>query len=255
MDFCTKGRFLIKRHIWFVDVEKIADIISCPNKYDEMIIHGNSIPITGKGIECKKQNTLITNLRLSDEELLKKMHKTVRNEINRTKRDCVPVEYYNSDDLKKHTEIIYDFAAMLEKMYSAKGMAGKHVTISEILGYIDSGCLFVGIAWFNENPFIYHVYVKDNNICRLLYSCSDYREEDKENKALIGRVNKFLHWNEMMYFKSDGLTEYDWGGISDFENPNGIDTFKMSFGGERKEYYNIFQHNSLKSRFYHILKD
>ena len=50
---------------------------------------------------------------------------------------------------------------------------------------------------------------------------------------------------DMKYFKEKGLVRYDWGGISDFENPNGIDEFKLKFGGDKITYYNVFTGNSL----------
>ena len=62
---------------------------------------------------------------------------------------------------------------------------------------------------------------------------------------MIGRANKRLHWEYIKYFKQKGLLRYDWGGISDFENPNGIDEFKLKFGGEKITYYNIFAGNTV----------
>ncbi len=79
-----------------------------------------------------------------------------------------------------------------------------------------------------------------HNICdreeaRLLHSASCFREESAD-QSLIGRANKRLHWEDIKYFKQKGLLRYDWGGISDFENPNGIDEFKLKFGGEKITY-------------------
>ena len=44
---------------------------------------------------------------------------------------------------------------------------------------------------------------------------------------------------------------YDWGGLSSFDNPNGIDTFKMSFGGEKVIYYD---ETVIKSFKYKLLR-
>jgi len=56
------------------------------------------------------------------------------------------------------------------------------------------------------------------------------------NSTQVGMANKRLHWADIVHFKNFGLTTYDWGGISDFDNPNGIDNFKMKFGGNKIEY-------------------
>ncbi|MBQ2936393.1 MAG: hypothetical protein IJD96_09185, partial [Lachnospiraceae bacterium] len=69
--------------------------------------------------------------------------------------------------------------------------------------------------------------------------------EESADQSMIGRANKRLHWEDMKYFKEKGLVRYDWGGISDFENPNGIDEFKLKFGGDKITYYNVFTGNSL----------
>ena len=86
-----------------------------------------------------------------------------------------------------------------------------------------------------------HTYLDLGDTARLYHSCSLFRDR-KEEAALIGRSNKRLHWEDMLYFKNKGFTTYDWGGISSFDNPNGIDTFKLSFSGDverdRHTYYN-----------------
>ena len=95
-----------------------------------------------------------------------------------------------------------------------------------------------------EEILAYHVYVGDEKTTRLLYSCSTFREDDSK-KALIGRANKFLHWEDIKYFKNNKYEKYDLGGISSFDNPNGIDKFKMNFNGEKITYYNIITGNDL----------
>ena len=52
------------------------------------------------------------------------------------------------------------------------------------------------------------------------------------------------------YLKQIGVKEYDWGGIASYESPNGIDKFKMSFGGEYRKYYNLFCNCSFMARAY-----
>ena len=49
----------------------------------------------------------------------------------------------------------------------------------------------------------------------------------------------------MLYFKEKGISEYDWGGINDLDQPNDIAKFKMSFGGVPVKYYNYLVSNTL----------
>lgn len=43
----------------------------------------------------------------------------------------------------------------------------------------------------------------------------------------------------MKLFAGIGIQKYDWGGISSLTEPNGIDVFKMKFGGDLTTYYNV----------------
>ena len=58
-------------------------------------------------------------------------------------------------------------------------------------------------------------------------------------------MNKLLHIKDMEWFRERGYLLYDWGNIHSSQNPNGIDKFKMSFGGEIVTVYNSFVGNSL----------
>ena len=75
----------------------------------------------------------------------------------------------------------------------------------------------------------YHSCICDDKNIRLLHSCSEFRETDTAFRNAIGRANKYLHWKDMLYFINQHKEKYDWGGISSFDTPNGIDKFKMSF--------------------------
>ena len=61
---------------------------------------------------------------------------------------------------------------------------------------------------------------------------------DNKYRNYIGRVNKFLHWKDIEYWKSVNINTLDWGGV-DFKEEKGISSFKQGFGGELVTYYNI----------------
>lgn len=48
--------------------------------------------------------------------------------------------------------------------------------------------------------------------------------------------------------KEMGVKEYDWGGIASCDESNGIDRFKMSFGGRYNEDYNLYAACSLRAK-------
>ena len=55
-------------------------------------------------------------------------------------------------------------------------------------------------------------------------------------------VRKRLNLSQEEFGNRIGLSK---SGISNIENPNGIDIFKMKFGGEIITYYNVYEGYSL----------
>lgn len=51
-----------------------------------------------------------------------------------------------------------------------------------------------------------------------------------------------------LLLKEMGVKEYDWGGIASCDESNGIDRFKMSFGGRYNEDYNLYAACSLRAK-------
>jgi len=60
---------------------------------------------------------------------------------------------------------------------------------------------------------------------------------------VVGRANRFLHYEDIRYFKEHGYETYDLGGYAkDTQDPKlqGINVFKESFGGTIVEQYNYY---------------
>jgi hypothetical protein len=75
----------------------------------------------------------------------------------------------------------------------------------------------------------YHVYVADGTRAMLLYSGSHFRSAaDSMERNRLARANRYLHWNDILFFKQRGFALYDWGGLTDDAR---VAEFKHSFGG------------------------
>ena len=63
---------------------------------------------------------------------------------------------------------------------------------------------------------------------------------DKKTKSLIGRSNRRLHWEEIIFYKRKKFDIYDFGGLSlsDSKTLSQIDKFKLGFGGKIIAEYN-----------------
>jgi lipid II:glycine glycyltransferase (peptidoglycan interpeptide bridge formation enzyme) len=225
--------------IWFSDNKNI-----CLNqdKVDLLFFHGVEEKNVKNAI-INFQYTLVTDLQLTVEEIFKNIKKNFRYEINRSKKENVEFEVFSGSELKKSKNILEYFKKEYEEFTKLKGIKNTYneVVIKE---YIENNNILLTKAFKDTENYAQHIYICDGINARLLYSVSNFRSKGIDSN-MVGRANKFLHWNDIEYFKKNGYKILDWGGISSIDEPNGIDIFKKGFGGEVKEYHNIIIGNSL----------
>lgn len=112
----------------------------------------------------------------------------------------------------------------------------------------------------NDVSVVMHLYLCDflGRRSRLLYSASlIYEQDSKLSRNMVGYANRYLHFEDMCMFGTNGFIEYDIGGYAkDTKDPQliGINSFKEEFGGELVEegnYYSILYIflNGIKSFF------
>ncbi len=245
-----KGKFFNHKDVWFEDIDCINSISNC----DYAIVHAVAFPktlINNRFIIINKQNSLITDLSGSIENL--KINKTFNYHIKRAKKEDVVIEFFNSSEIMKNYILLQEFASMYEEMYREKGVSSK-LNLSMLKQYAEQNKLMISTASINKSRTVFHAYVFYGNNSRLLFSCSNFRIQDKETCKAIGRANKYLHWCDMEYLKSIGVTVYDWGGIHSFKEPNGIDQFKLAFGGKPITYYNLIVPISFRYKLICLIK-
>ncbi len=245
-----KGRLLEYAYIWFENVRSLEKLKG-KIKSDFVSIHGNPYVLDGKNCVAQKQYTLLTDLQQNLEDI--KLTKTTKNEINRSVRENVEARWFDSQALLENEDVLNKFSEIYHAMYSGKGIEA-NINKNEIVAYIKGNAFALSVAYINGEAMVFHSYICNGETARLFQSCSDFRSCDKELKNAIGRANKFLHWKDLQALKDKGYALYDWGGVFDFENPNGIDLFKMSFGGEKAEYYNIQVFHSWKAKLLHLMR-
>ena len=99
---------------------------------------------------------------------------------------------------------------------------------------------------------VWHAYIRRAQRAVLLHTVSHFRA-DGSDRALVGRANRWLHWKDMLAFRAEGATDYDWGGLFADENvpeQASINGFKREFGGREIESYNCVVGSTLKGRVY-----
>ncbi|MBP3604396.1 MAG: hypothetical protein J6J79_09660 [Lachnospiraceae bacterium] len=244
VDVVYQKKFLRINQIWYPKDVKIAELLKQKRKSDILFVHGTEKEET-KGSFCggNEFHTCINDLAITEEEIWAKINKNVKYEIRRSDKDDIEIKYYTGADIKADHSLLRTFADIYEKMYRSKGMDVK-LNMTAIDYYLQADAICFSAILYKGEMIVFHSYICDETDVRLLHSASCFRDESVD-RNMMGRVNKRLHWDDIKYFKDKGVIRYDWGGISDFENPNGIDAFKLKFGGEKVTYYNVYAGNSL----------
>lgn len=187
----------------------------------------------------EKSYTVMSDLSIEEESILNASRKTVRNEIHRAQNDGLEISFYNAEKFRNNIDLVDEFEAAYYRFAEElnNDVVTKAYNRKKIDQYIRNKCFMLTEAK-RENLAVYHAYVYDEKEAVLIYSVSDFRDESID-KNLAGRANKYLHYCDMLMFKRHLLKNYDWGNISDPDNLNGIDNFKLSFGGKMTEKYNV----------------
>ncbi len=244
IDVVYQKKFLKINQIWYPKERTIASLLEEKRKADILFVHGVSMEETKGGFRgWQEYHTCMNDITMSEEDMLTNINKAVKYQFRRSEKDGIEVRFYTKEDVQASPELIDTFADIYERMYQSKGSDTK-LNRTAIERYMAADAIVFSAVLHNGEIIVFHSYICDETDARLLHSASCFREESAD-QSMIGRANKRLHWEDIKYFKEKGLIRYDWGGISDFENPNGIDEFKLKFGGEKITYYNVFTGNSL----------
>jgi lipid II:glycine glycyltransferase (peptidoglycan interpeptide bridge formation enzyme) len=178
-------------------------------------------------------HTIENNLSLTADALFTGYGKTVQVEIKQAEKAGVTcffkqdidafVRFYNA--FARHRDIDDTSVERLQRM--------EH-------------CLCLSFAMKESQILAAHSYIidKQSGVVRLMQSAS-LRLKEGADKQLTGRANKLLHYFDMLYFKKEGFTIYDFGGYAmDTTDPGlqGINRFKLSFGGAVTVCYNYWSY-------------
>lgn len=232
-----------KKGIWIDQVWFASKEDKEQEKADIVFFHGMSEASTGKNSVSVPFHTLITDLTVSTEEMHSSINKTVQYQIRRNAKDSVTCKVFTSQEMLLNHLVIEQLADLYEIMYREKGNK-KSLNMRQIQAYLKRDSIVLTGVFEEDKPLVFHSYIVGEDQVRLLHSVSDFRSESAD-ASLIARANKRLHWEDICMFKNQGKKIYDWGGISSLDNPNGIDEFKLKFGGSPLTYYNIYKGASL----------
>ncbi len=200
----------------------------------------------------EKLFTILIDLSLSEEDILNGFDKTTRYQALRAKaKDDVRAETFFALGCKDRS-LLDRYIAFFNDFARSKGRG--LVDYGDYAQFFEAGTLAVRAVLDEQTaePLAMHCYVVSDGRARLHQSSSLFRNvEDKEAQNRIGRANRFLHLDDILYFKGQGLPWYDlggWYGGNEDAEKLAINRFKEAFGGERHEEFSYIVPVSCKGR-------
>lgn len=197
--------------------------------------------------------TIILDLAKSQNDLMGACNETTRYEIKHADSDGNLAFICDNNNIE-----LENFALFYNEFAKAKSLLP--ININKLKAYSITGNLLLtkSVSKNNNVTLVYHVYYCSKDRVRLLNSASLYRETaDKQKRKQIGMANRWLHWQDILYFKQQGINTYDFGGwyngTRDKEKTY-INQFKEGFGGKIIKGYNYQQGLTIKGKLYLLIK-
>lgn len=176
-----------------------------------------------RGFHRMDFHTIVVELSDSEDMLLGNCGKNTRYKINRARREGVCFA------LEKNLQ---NFATFFNTFAQQKSLTNLQEAQIDAL----APHLHVTKAQLDGEVLVMHSYLIDTitRRARLLHSASHFRQENETiSRNLIGRANRFLHFEDILYFKNLGYKIYDFGGyaINTMQKElQQINKFKEGFG-------------------------
>jgi lipid II:glycine glycyltransferase (peptidoglycan interpeptide bridge formation enzyme) len=223
------------RHIYFAPDTSVAAI----REDLQIYLQSKSEPQ-----DAKLFMTSVIYLDKSESDLNKNLSKTTLYEINRAqKKDGLRIDFLESPTDLEIKEFIGFFNVFAKFKGLAQANAGKLVALKDVRA------LLIGKSSNETTPMAMHAYICDGHRARLLYSASNPSLRRSDQRNLLGRANKLLHWKCIIHFQHAGFKEYDPGGISALPELESSNAFKKSFGGTEITEFNALVCISNKGKF------
>jgi len=234
-----RSRYLRTGEIWF-------DEDPSDEPVDVLLYMHRPEPVASA--KCQESPTLLVDLKQDAEVLLAAMPKDTRYEIRRAADKDKVVSLQSGTAC---TDLLPAFFEFYDRFASMKSIPlAPRTRLAKLAG---AGALELTRATDPDGKdLVWHAYFRGARRVRLLHSGSVFRDsDDKDFRNLVGRANRCLHWQDMLYFKQRGIVAYDFGGwyVGDsHEDFLRVNQFKREFGGKVEQGYICHQVLTAKAR-------
>jgi hypothetical protein len=241
---CTRGRGAVYGEVWYAETPP-ADA-----SVDILVYRQRATPVADA--RYAPTMLLLTDLTKEEDAIAADFDTTCRYHIRRAgKSDGVSLQYIEDPEPRlEEFRAFYDDFANEKSLYPAD--------MKWLVGACRAKQLAFTVAMHEGEPLVWHAYVIFGNSAGLQYSCSCFRNREREFRSRVARANRWLHWQDMLQLKARGITRYDWGGLfSDESTPErfGINNFKRSFGPKPLRAYDCTVPLTLRGRLWLPLRE
>jgi hypothetical protein len=198
------------------------------------------------GFRVAPYHTIWIDLTRSADDLLAAIDRDTRKEIRRAERDKCVAEVFRAPA----PELIGEFCEAYNRSVAVKGLP--LLNTANLAHLADNGSLLLSRVTQENGPVLaWHAYYHANRRCILCYSVSAHRGAEGVSGQAIGRANRYLHWQDFLYFQNHGFEVMDMGGWHsgcDDSELLLINRFKEEFGGKIVDSYNSLDPLTIKGR-------
>ena len=223
-------------HVWFADENEVSELLLHTPKTDILFFHAVKYRKSAFSFHHSHQESLIKEISDSEEAIWSSYGKHLKSYIKRGQREGAEIQILRAEQITG--EVLDICGNLYEQMKASKGMPDAfNRGLAEC--YCRADALIIVMAYVNSVPVGFNAYIADDTHFRAWLTAFAFREEEFDAQA-VSRAHQLLEWETMRWCSQNGITSYDFGGIASFENPNGIDKFKMTFAkeGQRVTYDN-----------------
>ncbi|MGH7907920.1 MAG: hypothetical protein ACREP6_14950 [Candidatus Binataceae bacterium] len=171
--------------------------------------------------------TILNNLRKSRDELMNKIARHTRHEIRMARKlgDRIRVERNGENAARSFLAVYNDFARSKDGVWPIS-----QAVLDRYSNYAD-----IVVAYLDQEPAVVNLLLRDPEAARvreMLTASKRLQVDDKKTYRTMGNLSRLMHWENMCFYKEAGFEMYDWGGIRESNDNDGITEYKMSFGGD-----------------------
>jgi hypothetical protein len=208
------------------------------------------------GYQRDPQYTRIIDLTHTEDELFADMRATPRRHIRQAQRDDFEYDF----QFPATMEATNHFCDFYERFGFLRRVASADRARTQALA--SAGRLEINRVMDGGSTVVLHAYVRTQRRVVLLHSCSTFRNEATSiGRNRVAHANRYLHWQELLRWKGQGLEVFDFGGWYNGDKDAkllAVNQFKAGFGGRVEPTHNAILARSLRGRLaleYLRLKD